>query len=120
MLVGFYNQWDAWNASRKLLNGSIEQQANLAATAFGQWVASQRQTLITISDLAQTGSANNAVLREYLNSIVKTRPAWLNVEIVGPTGEVVLTQSVKKWSLQATPLEKLKAEVDEKKSLVII
>ena len=82
MLVGLYNQWDTWDASRSLLNRSMEQQAKLAATAFEQWVGAQRQTLLTISDLAQTGAANNAVLQEYLNSIVKTRPTWLNVEIV--------------------------------------
>jgi signal transduction histidine kinase len=120
MLVGLYNQWDTWNASRLLLDSSIGQQAKLAATAFEQWVNAQRQTLLTISDLSRAGSANNNVLREYLNSIMKTRPTWLNIEIVGPDGEVVLAQSTKKWNLQATPLDKLKAEVDEKKSLVII
>lgn len=120
MLVSLYNQWDTWNASRLLLNRSIEQQAKLAATAFEQWVNAQRQTLLTISDLAQTGSANNAVLREYLNSIMKTRPTWLNIEIVGPDGEVVLAQSTKKWNLHATPLDRLKAEVDRKNSLVIV
>ncbi|HEX6125504.1 MAG TPA: ATP-binding protein [Pyrinomonadaceae bacterium] len=120
MMVGLYNQWDTWNASRSMLDSSIEQQAKLAATAFEQWVNAQRQTLLTISDLSSTGSANNSVLREYLNSIMKTRPAWLNIEIVSPDGEVVLAQSTKKWNLQATPLDKLKAEVDQKKSLVII
>jgi len=119
VLVGLYNQWDTWNASRTLLDSSMEQQAKLAATAFEQWVSSQRQTLLTISDLAQSGSANNAVLQEYLNSIVKTRPAWLNVEIVGPEGQVLLTQTAKKWNLQATPIESLKSEIDRNRSLIV-
>ena len=34
MMVGLYNQWDTWTASRLLLDSSIEQQAKLAATAF--------------------------------------------------------------------------------------
>ena len=119
MLVGLYNQSDAWGTSRELLNRSMEQQAKLAATAFEQWVGAQRQTLLTVSDLAQTGTANNAVLREYLNSVVKTRPAWLNVEIVNPAGEVVLSQTAKKWNLHATPVENLKARIDESRSLVI-
>ena len=119
MLVGLYNQSDAWSTSRELLNRSMEQQAKLAATAFEQWVGAQRQTLLTVSDLAQTGTANNAVLREYLNSVVKTRPAWLNIEIVNPAGEVVLSQTAKKWNLQATPVENLKARIDESRSLVI-
>ena len=119
MLVGLYNQTDAWNTSRELLNRSMEHQAKLAATAFEQWVGAQRQTLLTVSDLAQTGTANNAVLLEYLNSVVKTRPAWLNVEIVNPAGEVVISQTAKKWNLHATPVENLKARIDESRSLVI-
>jgi signal transduction histidine kinase len=120
MTVGLYNQWDTWNASRVLLDRSIEHQAKLAATAFEQWVNAQRQTLLTISDLSRAGSANNTVLHEYLNSVMKTRPTWLNIEIIGPDGEIVLAQSTKKWNLQATPIQKLKAEVDNKKSLVIV
>ena len=119
MLVGLYNQSDAWSTSRELLNRSMEQQAKLAATAFEQWVGAQRQTLLTVSDLAQTGTANNATLREYLNSVVKTRPAWLNVEIVNPAGEVVLSQTAKKWNLNATPIENLKERIAENHSLVI-
>jgi signal transduction histidine kinase len=119
VLVGLYNQSDAWSTSRELLNRSMEHQAKLAATAFEQWVGAQRQTLLTVSDLARTGTANNAALREYLNSVVKTRPTWLNVEIVDPAGEVVLSQTAKKWNLEATPLTNLKARLDESRSLVI-
>ena len=119
MLVGLYNQSDTWSTSRGLLNRSMEQQARLAATAFEQWVGAQRQTLLTVSDLAQSGTANNATLREYLNSVVKTRPAWLNVEIVNPAGEVVLAQTAKKWNLHATPIENLKERIAETRSLVI-
>lgn len=119
MLVGLYNQSEAWGTSQELLNRSMEQQAKLAATAFEQWVGAQRQTLLTVSDLARTGTANNATLREYLNSIVTTRPTWLNVEIVNPAGEVVLSQTTKKWNLEATPIENLKERIDENRSLVI-
>lgn len=119
MLVGLYNQWETWDNSRELLNRSMEQQARLAATAFEQWVGAQRQTLLTISDLAQSGAANNDVLSEYLNSIVKTRPAWLNVEIIDPNGNVTLAQNAKKWNLQATPIEVLKGEIDQNRPLVI-
>ena len=119
VLVGLYNQSEAWSTSRELLNRSMEQQAKLAATAFEQWVGAQRQTLLTVSDLAKTGAANNNTLRDYLNSVVKTRPAWLNVEIVNPAGEVVIAQTAKKWNVQATSIENLKARIDEKRSLVI-
>jgi signal transduction histidine kinase len=120
MTVGLYNQWSTWNGSRELLNSSIEQQAHLAATAFEQWVRAQQQTLSTISALAQAGTSDNAILREYLNSITKTRPAWLHIEIVSPTGEVLLAQTTKKWNMQATSIETLRSEIDVNRSLVVV
>ena len=120
MLVGLYNQWSTWNGSRELLDRSIEQQAHLAATAFEQWVRAQQQTLSTISALAQSGTSDNAILREYLNSITKTRPSWLHVEIVSPTGEVLLAQTTKKWNMQATSIETLRSEIDVNRSLVVV
>lgn len=119
VLVGLYNQWTTWTASRSLLNRSIEQQARLAASAFEQWVKAQRQTLLTVSELAQSGTANNATLQEYLNSITKTRPTWLHVEIIDQAGNVVIAQNTKKWNLQATSIEKLRSEIDVSRSLVI-
>ena len=120
MLVGLYNQWSTWNGSRALLDRSIEQQAHLAATAFEQWVRAQQQTLSTISALAQSGTSDNATLREYLNSITRTRPAWLHVEIVGPSGEVLIAQTTKKWNMQATSIETLRSEIDVNRSLVVV
>jgi signal transduction histidine kinase len=120
MLVGLYNQWSTWNGSRALLDRSIEQQAHLAATAFEQWVRAQQQTLSTISALAQSGTSNNATLREYLNSITKTRPSWLHVEIVSPAGDVLLAQTTKKWNMQATSIETLRSEIDVNRSLVVV
>ncbi|MGI8467054.1 MAG: ATP-binding protein [Pyrinomonadaceae bacterium] len=119
VLVGFFNLWSARQASRAQLNESVERQADLAATAFEQWIKAQRQTLVTISDLAQS-NPNNAALKDYLNSIVKTRPNWLDVKIVNKDGEVVLEQSAKKWNSQTTSIETLKAEIERKKSLVVV
>lgn len=119
VLASFLNLWNAWKENRTLLNESIEQQANLAATAFEQWIKAQQQTLVTISDLAQS-DPNNDTLKDYLNSIVKTRPNWLDVQIVNKNGEIVLAQSTKKWNLQTTSIETLKTEIEQKKSLVIV
>jgi signal transduction histidine kinase len=119
VIAGFLNLWGAWQASRSLLNETVAQQASLAATAFEQWVKAQRQTLVTISDLAQS-DPNSAVLKDYLNSIVKTRPNWLDVQIVDRSGAVVLAQTAKNWNLQAISLEKMRAEIDRRRSLVVV
>lgn len=120
MLVGLYNQWEAWNTSRELLNSSIEQQAKLAATAFEQWVSAQSQTLLSVSHIAASKTAGENTVRDYLNSVVKTHPAWLNIEIVDPNGNPVVSQTLKKWNAQATPIERLRAETLEKGSLVVL
>jgi signal transduction histidine kinase len=118
LLVGFYNLWEAWQVSREQLNESIERQAELAATAFEQWIEAQTQTLTTISTLA--ASDNPATLKDYLNSIIKTRPHWLDVQIVNSSGEVVLSQTVRDKPLPLVSIETLKQEVAAKKSLVIL
>jgi len=120
MLVGLYNQWDAWNTSRELLNSSIEQQAKLAATAFEQWVGAQSQTLLAVSHVASSESAGEDTLRAYLNSVIKTHPTWLNIEIVDPAGNVVVSQTLKKWNVPATSIERLKEEAKKKGALVVI
>ena len=117
LLVGFYNLWEAWQVSRAQLNESIERQAELAATAFEQWIEAQAQTLRTISTLSQID--NPATLKDYLNSIVKTRPHWLDVQIVSPSGEVILSQTVRDKPLPLVSIETLLREVAAKKSLVI-
>ena len=117
LLVGFYNLWEAWQVSRGQLNESIERQAELAATAFEQWIEAQAQTLRTITTLSQID--NPATLKDYLNSIVKTRPHWLDVQIVSPAGEVILSQTVRDKPLPLVSIETLLREVAAKKTLVI-
>ncbi len=117
-LVGFFNLWEYRQANLAQLNESVEQQARLAARAFEQRIEAQRQTLQTIAILAQNNESRVA-LTEYLNSIVKTRPNWLDVQIVGADGEILLAQSYKKINLQAISVDALRQEIAEKNALVI-
>ena len=117
LLIGFFNLWEAWQVSREQLNRSIERQAELAATAFEQWTQAQAQTLTTISALAASG--NSATLKDYLDSIVKTRPHWLDVQIVNSAGEVVLSQTVRAKPLPLVSIETLRREIAAKQTLVI-
>lgn len=117
VFIGFFNLWSTWSASREQLNESIEQQANLAATAFEQWVGAQRQTLITISNLSE--DSNQATLRDFINSIVKTRPHWLDVQIISPGGEILLSQTIRDKPLPLVAIETLRQEVSEKQRLVV-
>lgn len=117
VLVGFFNLWEAWRASRRQLNDSIERQAELTATAFEQWLGTQTQTLNTISNLV--GSDTDAALKRYINSIVETRPNWLDVQIVSQSGEKLLSQSVREDPLPLVSVASIREEVAKKRSLVI-
>ena len=117
-LIGFFNLWEFRQTSLRQLNESVERQAELAATAFEQRIEAQRKTLETIAILANNNESRVA-LTEYLNSIVKTRPQWLDVQIVSANGTIVLAQSYKKLGLQAISIDALKQEIARKKALVI-
>ncbi len=118
VLVGFFNLWNFWQVSRAQLNESLEQQAKLAARAFEQRILAHRQTLETISALASSGE-NTFTLEDYLNSIVKTRPNWLDVQIVNTNGEVVLSQSSKTTNLPAISVKEIKDKAERENSFVI-
>ena len=118
VLVGFFNLWEFREASIAQVNESVERQAQLAATAFGQHIEAQRQTMETISILAANNESRIA-LTEYLNSIVKTRPNWLDVQILNREGEIVLAQSYKSLDLPAISVEALKKNVARKNSFAV-
>jgi signal transduction histidine kinase len=118
VLVGFINLWSTWQVSRQQLDESVEQQAELAATAFDQWIEAQKQTLVTIKDLTENNQSP-LTLKDYLNSIVKTRPHWFDVQIVGGGGEVKLSQSTKDRFLPSISFETIRTEVERKQNLVI-
>lgn len=110
VLVGFFNLWEFREGSIAGVNESVARQAQLAATAFGQHIEAQRQTMQTISILAANNEGRIA-LTEYLNSIVETRPNWLDIQILSRDGEIVLAQSYNRLDLPAISFEALKNEV---------
>ncbi len=118
VLVGFFNLWEFREASIAQINESVERQAQLAATAFGQRIEAQRQTMETISILAANNESRIA-LTGYLNSIIETRPNWLDIQILGGDGEIVLAQSYKRLDLRGISVEALKNEVARKNSFAV-
>lgn len=110
VLAGFFNLWNFWLASRAQTNESLVQQAQLAATAFEQHLLAHRRTLETITMSAVSGSEDRLKLSEYLDTIVKTRPEWLDVQIVNRDGDLVSGQLSK---LPKLPIESVRAIKDE-------
>ncbi len=119
VLAGFFNLWSFWLASRAQLDESLVQQAQIAATGFEQQLIAQKQTLETVSLLARGGIESNFTLREYLDSIVKTRPDWLDIQIVNQEGNLVLAQSSKPSSLPVDSVQNIKEEAERENAFVV-
>ncbi len=118
LLAGLFSLWQLRNNSRAQLDESLLQQAGLAAAAFEQRILAYRQTLEAISILAENNESRYA-LQDYLNSIVETRPNWLDVRIVNARGEVVLAQSKKDSNLTPVSFQPLIQEAERENSFVI-
>ena len=118
VLAGFFNLWGFWKASRTQVDESLKRQAELAATAFEQRILAYRQTLEAISVLASNNESRLA-LQDYLDSIVKTRPNWLDVQIINRSGETILSQSKKSSNLSAISVRDLEREAARENSFVI-
>lgn len=116
--IGSINLWNFWQVSRQQLNQSLEQQARLAASAFEQRIMAHRQTLETIADMAADGESSFTI-QDYLDSIVKTRPQWVDVQIVNGEGEVVLAQRNKAPNLSADSAKRIKDEAERENSFVV-
>src|ERR1051325_11244012 len=86
ILVGVFDLLRVWNISRAQLDDSVRQQAELAALAFERWVDSQRRPLETFAAIVADGKEDS------LNGVqygVKTRPYWIDVNIVSANDESV-------------------------------
>ena len=116
--AGFFSLWEFRNNSRAQLDESLQQQADLAAAAFEQRILAYRHTLEAISVLAENNESRYA-LQDYLDSIVKTRPNWLDIQIVNGAGEIVLSQSKRSANLSSGSFQPLIREAAQENSFVI-
>ena len=116
--AGFFNLWSYWQLSREQLETSLGQQAQLAAKAFEEQLSAHRQTMMTISMLA-AAKGNSFTLKDYLDSVVETRPQWLDLQIVNRDGNVVLAQSRKPKNLEENSVKLLKDAAERANSFII-
>lgn len=92
MLVGVMDLRGMWSVSRAQLDESVKQQAELAAVAFERWVDAQRQPLTTVAAVASEHELKPSAFGNNLRYTVETRPHWIDLHVLGPTGENAITQ----------------------------
>lgn len=118
LALGFYYLWLGRQTSLEQLDESIKQQAELAATAFEQWVRAQRVTLTTMAALSAQGDRQTT--EEFLSSTLRTRQKWFEVQVIDANGKVIISQSVRDKPLPIVSIDMLRQEIERQKSLVIL
>jgi signal transduction histidine kinase len=118
LAAGLFSLWQLRNSSRSQLDESLRQQADLAAAAFQQRILGYKQTLEAITILA-ANTESRSVLLNYLDSVVETRPNWLDIQIVNAAGEILLTQSNKNSNVSPFSYQPLIQEVARERAFVI-
>jgi len=118
LLAGFFGLWEFRSSVRAQLDESLRHQAALAAAAFEQRILAYRQTLEAISILAENNESRYA-LQDYVDSVVKTRPNWLDIQIVNPVGEIMLAQSKKSSYITPISFQPLVREAADENKFVL-
>lgn len=91
-LAGAVALWGLWTASRRQLEGSLRQRAEMAATSLEQWVDAQQKQLITVARYA-TAERRSAQMTETLR-ITATSLTWVDVRVVKLDGDTEFAEPV--------------------------
>jgi signal transduction histidine kinase len=90
--LGLAGIWATWGASRKQLDESIENQAEISGAAFEQWIEAQREPLATIAEQYEGHRVDDPAFSNTLRTTVETRSHWLGLRVINATGETLTAQ----------------------------
>ena len=120
-LVGVVALRGTWDASRRQLDDSIRQQAELAAVAFERWADAQRQPLTTLSAMIEErGREVPPAFADNLRFIVATRPHWIDLHTFGPAGEVLAAHPAGREPPPAALIEHLLSETRRRNDWMVV
>ncbi len=117
-LVGLTVLWGMWRESRRQLNHSVEEQAELAAVAFERWIDGQRQPLTTLAAIAAQHPP--PPLAASLPFIVNTRPYWIDLQVLDAAGNAFVTQPKNAQPLPAELAGTLRDEMRRRNSWAVV
>ncbi len=108
-----------WTQSRRQLDVSVRQQAELAAAAFERWIEAERQPLVALAASA-SGRPNSQPLTEpELRSVLRAHPNWLSIEVRGRGGSVDLVYPERTTTLASDVFESLRSDFADGSSSAI-
>jgi len=119
VVVGALDLRNMWQLSRSQLNDSIKQQVDLASVALERWLDNQKKALDAISALAGDKDIRAPTIRENLESVLRTRPFWLDLRITNAAGTTLMSQPTRREILPNALNDYLVAEMRARNSWAV-
>ena len=120
VLVGALDLRNMWRLSRSQMDDSVKQQVDLASVALERWLDNQKKALDAISALAGDKDTSTPSIRENLESVLRTRPFWLDLRITNAAGTTLMSQPSRREILPNALTDYLVSEMRERNSWTVV
>jgi len=120
VVFGALDLRNMWRLSRAQLDDSIKRQVDLASIALERWLDDQKKALEAIAASAGDNDPRSTVIRENLESVLKTRSFWMDLRITNAGGTTTVSQPAPKEVLPSALTDYLVSEMRERKSWAVV
>ena len=120
VLVGALDLRNMWRLSRSQMDDSIKQQVDLASVALERWLDNQKKALDAIAALAGDQDTATPTIRENLESVLRTRPFWLDLRITNAAGTTLMSQPSRREILPNALTDYLVSETRERNTWTVV
>ena len=120
VLVGALDLRNMWRLSRSQMDDSVKQQVDLASVALERWLDNQKKALDAISALVGDKDTSTPSIRENLESVLRTRPFWLDLRITNAAGTTLMSQPTRREVLPNALTDYLVSEIRDRNSWTVV
>ena len=120
VLVGALDLRNMWRLSRSQLNDSVKQQVDLASVSLERWLDNQKKALDVIALLAGDKDTSTPTIRDNLQSVLRTRPFWLDLRITNAAGTTLMSQPTRRDILPNALTDYVVSQIRERNSWAVI
>lgn len=120
VVVGAFDLRTMWRLSRAQLDDSVRQQVDLASVALERWLDAQKRALDAIAALADENDTRTPAVRENLETVLRTRPFWLDLRITNSAGTTITSQPLRREVLPTALTDYLVSEIREHGSWTVV
>lgn len=120
VVVGALDLRNMWRLSRSQMDDSVKQQVDLASVALERWLDNQKKALDAISSLAGDQDTRTPTIRDNLESVLRTRPFWLDLRITNAAGTTLMSQPSRREVLPNALTDFLVSEMHEGNSWTVV